>query len=159
LGLLDSPFAALPPSVGSSVVGKFLAVEGQSPVAQFNSVTGAQYVFGGRTAINPTAGPRTEVNVDVFVGRVTADLGVMLVKSNEAQVSVGGTADHGHSSDQVELPLFGVDFSVFAKSKQQTRSTPTAPIVRRRDLHDLLHPGTLIAGSLQLSGTTPNRYT
>ena len=64
-----------------------------------------------------------QIDVDILVSLVTADLGVTVSKPFQAQVSIGRAADDGNARDEVELTLAGIRRRGTAEREDQARPT------------------------------------
>jgi hypothetical protein len=86
--------------------------------------------------VHPARRLAAQVDVDVFVTLVTADLGVTGAQSLQAQVRVCATADDGDARQQVELTLAGVLRRGAAEREDQARPAAAARVMCGRH-----HPG------------------
>src|SRR6266481_7801050 len=80
--------AAVPPAEGNAMVGESFPEVGQGPVPQLDPVAGAQRLLADGLPVYPAGGPTAQIDVDVFVTLVAADLGMMCLESLQAHVGL-----------------------------------------------------------------------
>lgn len=127
--------AALPPAIGTAVIGELLAVVSKGPGAELDPVAGVQGLSAHRLAVHAAPGGAPEVGVDVLVSLVAPDFGVPLVESGQAQIRARATADDGHPGQQIELALAAAGGRAAAEREDQPRSPAALRVMRGRHLH------------------------
>jgi hypothetical protein len=85
------------------MIGELLTRIRQRPVPQLDPVPGVQRLLADWPPIHTASGNRSEIDIYILVGRISPDLGMVLVESSQAQVGVRTAADDSDSGQKLEL--------------------------------------------------------
>src|SRR5438046_1896820 len=113
--------AAAPAPEGDAVIGELFPEVRQGPVPQLDPVAGAQRLATDGLPIYPARRFAAQIDVDVLVTLVTADLRVAGGQLLQAQVCVRPAADDGNARHQIELTLAGTLRRGVAERENQAR--------------------------------------
>src|SRR2546430_3210533 len=113
--------AAAPAPEGDAVIGELSPEVRQGPVPQLDPVAGAQRLANDGLPIYSARRFAAQIDVDVLVTLVTADLRVAGGQPLQAQVRVRPAADDGNARHQIELMLAGMLRRGVAERENQAR--------------------------------------
>ena len=80
-----------------AVIGELFPEVPQRPVAQFDPVAGAQGLLAHRLPVYPAGAPTAQVDVDILIALVAADLGMVCLESLQAHVCLRPAPDDSHA--------------------------------------------------------------
>ena len=103
------------------MIGELFPEERQRPAPQFDPVAGPQWLTAGRLPVYPARCLAAQIDVDVLVALVTADLGLVSVQPLQTQVRVWSAPDDRDARQQVELTLAGMLRRGIAEREDQAR--------------------------------------